>query len=147
MERTKNKDVFKNLYTRLAKSNLHYKRYEKTKQKPNEGKLKTDLSQQIESGCGIIPDVKVQNTVDENPDEKFCHRDECGAEKTAQEKGHPRQLPIDKTDHRQAKAACQNHGGVRVSPPKKLQHTVSDAAHQHTDDAVFPFPPTAMLSK
>ena len=147
MEKTKNKDILKNLYALLAKCGLHHERDEKTKQKPHEGKFKADLPQQVESGGGIIPDAKVQNTVDEDSDEKFRRGDEGGAKQTAQEKGRGCHFSIHKADHRQAKAARQDHGWVRISSPKKLQHTVSDAAHQRADDGVFPLPPKTGTAK
>lgn len=49
MEKTKNKDIFKNLCVLFAKGDGHSKGDQKTQQKPNERKLKTYLTEQIES--------------------------------------------------------------------------------------------------
>ena len=147
METAKNKDIFKKLYTLFAEGKAHGKGNQKAKEKPDEGKFKTDLPQQIESGGGIIPYAQMQNAIDENTDEKFCRDHEGGADQTAKEKGNALQFPIDKRDGREADATRYDHGNMRISSPKYLEQAVSDAAREHTDGAVFPFTPGMRPSK
>ena len=131
----------------FAEGYAHGKGYQKAKEKPDERKFKADLPQQIESDVGIIPYAQVQNAIDENTDEKFrrCHKG--GADQASKKKRRAFHFSIDEADDCEAYAACQDHGNMGISPPEDLEHTVSDAARQHTDDVIFPFTPGAMLSE
>jgi hypothetical protein len=84
METAKNKDIFIKLYALFAEGNAHDERDQKTKEKPDERKFKTDLPKQIEPGIGIIPYAQMQNAVDKNTDEKFrrCYKE--GADQGAE---------------------------------------------------------------
>ena len=117
MEKLKNKGILKKLYLPFPKSYRHGKRKQKTNEKPNERKFQADLSEQVESGSGIIPNVKTQNTIDEQSDEKFRNHDESRTKQASENERRISQPAVQKQNDRKAKTACQDHGRMCISAP------------------------------
>lgn len=89
----------------------------------------------------------MQNTIDEDADEKFRCSNECCAKQTSEKERHAHHFSIYKADHCEAEATRYDHRRMRISSPHYLKQTVSDAADEHTDDAIFPLSPEASLSE
>ncbi len=143
MEKIKNKGVFKNLCVLLLKDEAENKRKKRAKQKPKARIFKADLSKQMKARSGIIPYVEMQNTIDEDADEKFRDNNEKRTGKATKKKRCAEHRAVDKANGGKADAARQNHGGVRVSAPYDLKQSVADAAEEHTDHGKFPYAPSA----
>ncbi len=95
----------------------------------------------------IIPNIQMQNTIDDNPDTKFHrHHDKC-AEDATQKKREPHPFSIEKDDRRKADAACEDHGRMRIAAPDDLQKSIPDAAEQKRDQHIFFWMPPAFCSK
>jgi hypothetical protein len=117
MEKLKNKGILKKLYLPFPQSNRHGKRKHKTDEKPEKRKFQADLSEQIEFESGIIPNVKMQNTIDEQSDEKFRNHDESRTKQASENERRISQPAVQKQNDRKAKTSCQDHGRMCISAP------------------------------
>lgn len=99
---------------------------------PQSAKQRTDLTEQIQPHPRIVPDVPMEQTVDQQSDRKLCA---CDNETSESRLCPERQMKqgLNAIDSAEADAPGQEHGPVGKAPKGNLDSPIGQTTHQKNE--------------
>lgn len=95
---------------------------------PNEGKLRTDDTQQVAGNLAVIPHLPAEPDIDNQSYEKFVRGYDDGAAQPLEQEGSVAEFHEKVIHGQDACAAGQHHGPVGVTAEQDLKSCISNGA-------------------